>query len=188
MQYIRNRNPWAIAIAVLGLATAAHGQAVEVEVHPARIETYDVRGRGIEEVKAAFGPDYVARTRWRVDWKYGFQESGGCRLTTFRVEVTATIRMPRWADRDQATPQARATWDAFEAAMLKHEEGHRDNGIQAGRELARQMREFETRPDCRRLQDDVAAIGARVIATFNAADIEYDRVTRHGYEQGGVLR
>lgn len=175
-------------IAALAFATLSHAQSVEVEVHPAALDLYDVRGRDIAAVKAAFGSGHVAKTRWRVSWNYKFQQTDSCRLTHFRVDTTATIRMPRWADRDKASRADRAHWDAFDAAMRKHEEGHREHGIRAAREIARQVRGFGTRPDCQRLKSDVAALGARVIETYNAADIEYDRVTRHGFEQGAILR
>jgi predicted secreted Zn-dependent protease len=158
-----------------------------VEVHPAVLDLYDVRGRDIAAVKTAFGPGYVAHTNWHVNWKYRYQQAGGCGFISFRVDVTATIRMPRWVDRDRATPQDRATWDKFKAAMELHEDGHREHGIRAGREIARQVQGMGVRSNCAQLEGDVAAIGARVIATFNAADIEYDRVTRHGFEQGGKL-
>src|ERR1700694_264793 len=106
------------------MATTVHGQAVEVEVHPAQVETYDVHGRNITEVAARLGSGHVALTRWRVTWKYTLEELSVCRLKSFRVDVTAKIRMPRWADRDTAPPAARASWDAFYAAMRKHEDGH----------------------------------------------------------------
>ena len=179
---------WAAAIAALGFAIAVHGQAVELEVHPAQVETYDVHGRNIAEVAARLGSGHVALTRWRVTWKYTLAESAGCRVKAFRVDVTAKIRMPRWADRGTAPPKARVSWDAFRDAMRKHEEGHRDHGVRAGRELARRIRSVGSRGDCRRLRADVDMIGDRVIASFHAADNDYDRVTRHGISQGAILR
>lgn len=178
---------WLAAIA-LALATAAHGQAIQVEVHPARIETYDVRGRTIADVAARIGSGHVARTRWRVTWKYTFEESAACRLKKFTVDVSATIRMPRWADRDAASPAARASWDAFHEATRKHEEGHRDYGVRAGRELASEIRALGPRNDCRRLKAGVEETASRVIASYQDADREYDRVTRHGIAQGAILR
>jgi predicted secreted Zn-dependent protease len=177
-----------VVIAALAFATAVHGQAVAVEVHPALMETYDVHGRDIAEVASRLGSGHVASTRWRVTWKYTLEESGSCRLKSFRVDVTAKIRMPRWANRDASPPKARASWDAFNDAMRKHEEGHRDHGVRAGRELARQIRTLGSRSDCRRLRADVDMTGDRVIATFQAEDNEYDRVTRHGISQGAILR
>ena len=157
-------------------------------MHPAQLETYEVHGRNVAEVAAKLGSGHIASTRWRVTWKYTLEESKGCRLKDFRVDVTAKIRMPRWADRDAAPAKARASWDAFREAIRKHEEGHRDHGVRAGRELGREIRRVGSRSDCRRLRADVDMIGDRVTARFQAADNEYDRVTRHGISQGAILR
>ena len=176
------------ALLALGLAGAAQGQAIEVDVRPAVVEHYGVRGRDIAAVAASLGSGHIALTRWRVTWKYRLEESRACRLKSFQVEVTAKIRMPRWVDRDAAPPKARARWDAFIEAVRKHEEGHRDHGVAAGRELARAVRVLGNRGDCRKLRTELDQLGERVTASYQALDREYDRATRHGITQGAILR
>jgi predicted secreted Zn-dependent protease len=173
---------------VLAFAPTAHAQPFNVEIHPAEIETFDVSGRTIDEVSGRLGLGHVARTRWHVGWKYAFEESGTCRLKDFRVAVSATIRMPRWVDRDAASPADRRTWDTFDAAMRKHEEGHRENGIHAGQELAREIPGVGPRGDCGQLKAAIEQTANRIIAKYGEADADYDRVTNHGLTQGAVLR
>jgi predicted secreted Zn-dependent protease len=175
-------------VILLALVTTAHAQEVKVEIHPAEIETYDVSGRTVDEVSSRLGLGHVARTRWRVSWKYTFEESGACRLKDFLVDVSATIRMPRWVDRDSASPADRRTWDAFDDATRKHEEGHRENGIHAGQELARDIPGVGPRGDCGQLKGAIQQIADRIIAKYGEADADYDRVTHNGLTQGAVLR
>jgi predicted secreted Zn-dependent protease len=177
-----------LAPVVFALATSAHAQEAKVEIHPAEIETYDVSGRTIEEVSGRLGLGHVARTRWRVSWKYTFEESGTCRLKDFLVDVNATIRMPRWVDRDSASPADRRTWDTFDDAMRKHEEGHRENGIHAGQDIARDVPGVGPRADCGQLKAAVAELANRITAKYGEADAEYDRVTHNGLTQGAILR
>jgi predicted secreted Zn-dependent protease len=175
-------------VILLALATTAHAQEVKVEIHPAEIETYDVSGRTVDEVSSRLGLGHVARTRWRVSWKYTFEESGACRLKDFLIDVNATIRMPRWVDRDSASPADRRTWDAFDDATRKHEEGHRENGIHAGQELARDILGVGSRGDCGQLKAAIGELANRIVAKYGDADAEYDRVTHNGVTQGAILR
>jgi predicted secreted Zn-dependent protease len=177
-----------LAASVLVLAATAHAQAFDVDIHPAEIETFDVSGRTIDEVSGRLGLGHVAHTRWHVGWKYAFEQSGTCRLKDFRVDVSATIRMPRWVDRDSASPADRRTWDTFDAAMRKHEEGHRENGIHAGQELSREIPLIGSRGDCGQLKAAIEETANRIIAKYGQADADYDRVTNHGLTQGAVLR
>jgi predicted secreted Zn-dependent protease len=172
----------------LAFASTAHAQEVKVEIHPAEIENYDVPGRTVGDVSSRLGAGHVAHTRWHVGWKYTFEESSACRLKDFRIDVSATIRMPRWADRDSASPADRRTWDAFDDAMRRHEEGHRENGIHAGQELAREIPGIGARGDCGQLKAAIEQLANRIIAKYGEADEDYDRATHHGVTQGAVLR
>ncbi|MGZ5038717.1 MAG: DUF922 domain-containing protein [Usitatibacter sp.] len=177
-----------LAASVLVLAGTAHAQAFNVDIHPAEVETFDVSGRTIDEVSGRLGIGHVAHTHWHVAWKYALEESGTCRLKDFRVDVTATIRMPRWADRDSASPADQRTWDGFEGAVRKHEEGHLENGIHAGEELAREAPRIGSRGDCGQLRAAIDETAKRIIAKYGQADADYDRLTNHGLTQGALLR
>jgi predicted secreted Zn-dependent protease len=169
-------------------AAGASAESFDVEIHPAVIQTYDVHGRTRDELGTNLGPGHVADTRWRVEWKYRFESTKACRLTSFRVDVTARIRMPRWVERGAAAPKLRASWDAFDSALRKHEEGHREHGIEAGREIAREARSLGARGDCAALRAEVERMANAVIDRFHLQDEAYDRATQHGVRQGAILR
>jgi predicted secreted Zn-dependent protease len=177
------------AAIVLASAVTAHAQEIKIEIHGAEVESYDVSGRTVGEVSSRIGIGHAAHTRWHVGWKYTFEQSGAaCRLKDFRIDVSATIRMPRWVDRDSASPADRRTWDAFDEATRRHEEGHRENGIHAGQELARDIPGLGSRGDCGQLKAAIEGLANRIIAKYGEADVEYDRITNHGLTQGAVLR
>jgi predicted secreted Zn-dependent protease len=175
---------------MLAMASAplVHADAIQLEIHPAETETYAVKGRTLHEAATSMGSGHVALTRWRVAWKYSLEGTTACRLKSFHVDVTTKFRMPRWVDRDSAPMAARKSWDTFFEAIKRHEEGHREHGEAAGREIAREVRALSPRGDCRATRAELDRIGSAAVARYKERDDEYDRMTRHGISQGAILR
>jgi predicted secreted Zn-dependent protease len=101
-----------------------------------------------------------ARTKWEVTWRYGLaQIPGGCRITAVTTSVHVTYRMPRWTNPADGSPELREKWDTFVKALQKHEDGHKDHGIQAAQEVEAaitQLRPLRSCNDIRKAADTTA--------------------------------
>jgi predicted secreted Zn-dependent protease len=128
-------------------------------------EYYTVTGSSIEELRqqmTAKGPKgFWGYAEWRVNW------SAKC-LVNLRITYT----IPRWADRDKASPKLRARWDRFIANLITHEKGHGTNGRNAAAEI-----------DKTACAKDPVGIAKR----WSHQDVIYDEKTNHGATQGAVF-
>lgn len=110
----------------------------------------------------------------------------GCRLTDVHVELDLTIHLPRRATPASLEYATQRAWDAMSAAVLRHEEGHRDNALRAGRDLSRRLIELGPMP-CSRLRDAAQRVIDAVMLRLSIREDMYDRSTQHGVRQGVVL-
>lgn len=131
---------------------------------------------------------YDARTDWSVRWSYHHAVMGeGCRVDTPTARVEVTMIYPQW-DPPTATPQALVLeWQRYLAALQLHENGHRDNAIAAGRDVLRVLNGLPTYGSCQALDRAADAATQGVIRHHNQQDLDYDRLTDHGYSQGAVF-
>lgn len=155
---------------------------------------YDVRGSTAAELRRAMresGPTANGRrwdgdTQWNVRWRFRYGMQGGsCRMSDVTVEYTATITMPRWNPPPSAPPMLRRQWFEFERALRAHEEGHRNIGGEAAREVLRLIRAVSS-PRCEYMAEEANALGRRTLDRFRALQRQYDEETGHGRTQGAT--
>ena len=167
-------------------ATTGSGSA-DVHVMPTEIDWFSVRGLTRADIRATmretapFSEQRQTRVwgqcAWRVTWKFEHRREGGeCRVDRMRLEVHARMKLPRWEDEAVAPAELRAQWQEFSRRLRVHEDGHRNTGIAAARDLARRLRALPAYPDCDALNRDIARIGERVIGEHRQLDDAFDRV------------
>lgn len=110
----------------------------------------------------------------------------GCRVTDVQVELDLTIHLPRRATPTSLGYATQRAWDAMSAAVLRHEEGHRDNALRAGRDLRRRLSELPPMP-CSKLRGAAQKVIDDVLLRLSIREDMYDRSTQHGVRQGVVL-
>ncbi len=110
----------------------------------------------------------------------------GCRLTEVHVELDLTIHLPRRATPASLEYATQRAWDAMSAAVLLHEEGHRDNALRAGRDLTRRLTDLAPMP-CSRLRSAAQRVIDDVMLRLSIREEMYDRGTQHGVRQGVIL-
>jgi predicted secreted Zn-dependent protease len=169
----------------------------DVEVLPTQIEYFAVSGLSIQDIgqsmrltapKGEEGQPVWGQAHWRLRWKFAHDTSKGCRIDKMAITVSSTLRMPQWQDRQRGALELQEKWAAFYRALLVHEEGHRDNGIRAGNDLARRIRGLGSYGDCEALNAQISNLGARITGEYSLVDASYDRTTQHGVTQGATLR
>lgn len=95
------------------------------------------------------------------------------------VKSQITIRMPQWANRDEASESERAEWERFHAALLTHERGHERimrDGLKAMYKALEKARATEFQ-----------AIIDRENLRIDRAGTAYDQRTDKGRKQGAIL-
>lgn len=159
------------------------------EIPNVTIEYYSVRGRTAEEVRAAINAkgllsetdgrrvDALSRTALAWQWKEG--RGAPCRPVDPVVTFKATIVLPRLAD-DAALPaRLRVRWRLYARALETHEAGH----VRAAYLLVGAITQAIASSNCTGADGAAEAL----IAQLQERDVEYDRATEHGRNQGAVF-
>lgn len=155
---------------------------------------YTITGSTAAELRAQMerlGPGgagashYDATTQWQFNWAYrGVPGPYGCAIEAVGVRATITVTMPKWEPPPDAAPALRERWRVFLAALLVHEEGHRQVAISHGQRMVQELQALPPAPTCAALKTVVDATAKQILDQAARADAEYDRRTRHGLEQG----
>jgi predicted secreted Zn-dependent protease len=180
-------------LAGLAIASAAPSAPAEVR-HTAERTYYDVVGDSAEALRTQIqalrprgedGGRYDAYTRWKLEWRYLYREQrDGCRRTSFRTHLTTTIHLPRWQAPPDAAPDLRQRWEAYVAALDRHERHHEALAIEAADALERRVGAIDRAADCKTLEAEVNAAGEAVIEDYRARQRAYDVETGHGRSEG----
>lgn len=134
------------------------------------------------------GKTYDGFTSWYVKWRYEYYyKKGYCSLEAVDVSVEVKYTLPKWVVKPLGNREARNKWVRYSDALKKHEDGHRDFGIGAARDIEEALLSIGSRPSCDRLGADANAVAYRIINDYNKKEIEYDRKTEHGRTQGAVF-
>jgi len=187
--------------ALLGaLASMFFGSAGNTQGQPEpRIEqsltTYEIHGttaRELTQQMVTLGPPdgdgrrFAANTRWTVRWTYPYARSArGCTTGPVRTDVTVKIVLPHWIP---VRPQLETEWVRFSRALRHHEDGHREIGVEAAREIAAALVRLEPQPTCEALETAADSLGERLLQEARNRDKRYDRETNHGQTQGARMR
>lgn len=138
-------------------------------------------------VESKVGGD--ARTKWEVTWRYGFaQVSGGCRINHVATSVHVTYIMPRWTNSGNGSPELRERWEKFLKALRKHEDGHKDHGVQAAQEIETEIAGLRPMRSCSEVERVANSTAKGIIEKYKRQDLYYDLLTLHGTTQGAVFR
>lgn len=193
--------------AVLGAAAALLVAACQPKTGPAdraspgprlrpdtRYVFYDVEGSTAGELAQSMrrnGPLWNGRrvrglATWNLRWNARWQNLGGrCAVSALDVRLEAEIRLPRWRQPPDASPELVEHWNRFVRAVAEHEAGHIASQADAARELRNRLRR-QSAPTCSLLDVQLRQEANRVIAYYRERDRHYQQSTRGGGTQGAV--
>ena len=127
----------------------------------------------------------IARTRTTLQVRYRLEPAGrGCTVAGLAVELDIVMRLPPWEGPAVMRPVIREQWERMKTGIERHEQGHRDIAVDAGRFLVERLEGLSTADrDCRAV--DRAIVRERIKAQMRHQNIDagYDRRTRHGLTQ-----
>ena len=95
----------------------------EVTIEEPTVEQYDVTGSTLAEVAQQLDPKEWGRCRY--EFAYSYETTNG-RATKVDINLTLTIRLPRWQGKgwNQASDGAKAEWNRMLEALRTHEDSH----------------------------------------------------------------
>jgi len=157
------------------------------------VDFYSISGASENDLRremSAKGPTgtggrFDAYTRWNIRWRYSYRQAGGlCRIDSVTTDVTVTMTLPKWQDESAASERLQRRWREYLTALTTHENGHRQNGLDAAHEIDRGIAALPAQANCGALGAAANALGDEIIRNHKQRDLDYDRATSHGRTQG----
>lgn len=192
------------AAAAILLATACAGARARnpvLDSYPAGVTGkttvvyYEVRGSTLSELRAELrrlgpqvdGRTFVGETHSPMRWNWKVEPAGVsyCLLRNVTVSVNAQITLPRWFPPEEADPALVTEWKRFVAALETHEAGHKDISARAAGEIIRRLTSFTD--VCSTINTHANELARNIAEGTSVKQSEYDRTTRHGFNQGTAL-
>ena len=134
------------------------------------------------------GKRYAAHTKWKVNWRFWWQENGNsCEITRVTTGLEVTYTLPRLKQTSSMPDSVVAHWDKYYAALFDHELGHKDLGSRAATEIENKILNMAPRDSCERLESDANEIGKSMISKYSRIEKDYDHTTNHGLNAGAVF-
>ncbi len=169
--------------------------AVPVSVH---YNYYPIRGMSATELRSQMtqkgpldtgeGRRYDANTAWKIRWSYRYRSVGQqCAIASVNTRVDITFTLPQWQPEPRAGRSLVAEWNQYLAALQIHEDGHKNHGVAAGQEVMNTLSHFPAAASCQALGAAANTAAQKIVQRYNQKDIEYDRLTQHGFIQGAVF-
>ena len=159
----------------------------DVRVLPTEVLWFAVRGTTRAQIRASmletapYSEQRASRVwgqcAWRIRWEFKHrQEAASCRIGEMTLSLGATMKLPRWEDEAHATPDLQGQWGDFAKRLHQHEDGHKNNGIAATRDLARRLRGLPAFATCGELNAEITRAYERVRSEYAQLDLAFDRV------------
>jgi len=134
------------------------------------------------------GKRYAGKTRWDVQWKFRHEQQGTvCAMKDVAVAVGVAQTLPRWRGEDKGAAALKARWTRFIEALRRHEDGHKEHALKAGRQIEAAVLAVGPASNCEDLGAAANAAAQAIVTKYQALDEEYDRKTDHGRNQGATL-
>jgi predicted secreted Zn-dependent protease len=185
------------------LALGCGGSRVDTVPSPAGVHTqtetayYPVAGADARVWRASMflsarsaGVDapFAAQTSWRVQWSYASTRASGvgCEVVSPTVELDVRYIMPQLVPDSAGSPEDRAEWHRYLAALWTHEKGHALRGAHAAAAIRDELRHIRV-GSCALMAAETRRVTDATIAKYRASDKEYDERSKHGARQGAML-
>lgn len=141
-----------------------------------------------EDMNAKRSGKYDAYTSWKVKWRfYWDNKKTSCTITDVKTDVAVKFTLPKLAKNTQADSDAKRRWNNYYRALIAHENGHRDFGIEAATEIETALLSMGQRSNCKTLETEANELAHSIISEYGERNKQYDVDTRHGMNDGAVF-
>jgi predicted secreted Zn-dependent protease len=186
------------AVIIFILAALALSGAAYAEPHvKIKYNYYEIQGTTAKELRQEMnlsGPldkgekRYDAETKWHVRWQYWFGKNRyECWINRVTTEVEVIFTFPKWKRSKKISGDLEQQWLNYMKALQEHENGHKEFGINAAKEIEGRLMSLRPLRSCNALENMANSIANQIIDKYIKIQIEYDRRTDHGRTQGAVF-
>jgi predicted secreted Zn-dependent protease len=152
------------------------------------VETYTVSGDTANEIRQSINAnrdgDYDAFTSWYLTWQYSNDACDGSGLI---VLVEIAYSLPEWDAPPAADPALVDEWSTYLDALLCHEYGHAEFGLDAANDVYAALSAIDANGDCAAQQTQAEAAFQSILDDYVAREITYDEETNHGATMGAIF-
>lgn len=155
-----------------------------------RVSYYDVDATRIADMRRqldargprnGFGHPATGLTRSTLTARYTLWSSPErCAIGEVVVESEIDLHLPRWQPAGTPQPALQQRWEWLSAALVEHEQGHRENAVWAAGELRQRLQALPAASDCRTLERTARRVREAVVSELRARDAAYDARTDYG--------
>lgn len=134
------------------------------------------------------GQKYRGYTQWRVSWRFYWQEApDSCRLTRVNTYLEVIYTLPQIPPSHRTTPETRQRFNRYFQALFKHEENHKNSGLDGARDIERTLLTLAPAKTCSQLETLANQTAQAIIEKYRRRDREYDQRTERGRREGVTL-
>ena len=158
--------------------------------------SYRISGQSVQEIRKAIDAcslrssiagSYHAITARRIDWSYGFTQTGDvCSLTNVKIGLNISQLLPDFSPTANTPQSVVDAWNTYHTNLVLHENGHVEVATRYVHELNADLNALGTMP-CATLQTQAKSLIDAKLHALNTEDTLYDQQTNHGATQGAVL-
>ena len=133
------------------------------------------------------GNTYDAYTSWFVNWRFNWNENHGkCSMTNVKTTVKVNFTLPKWKNSNSAAVDLKKRWTHYYNALITHENGHKDFGVNAAKEVESRLSVLSAK-SCSSLKSKANRLGKKIIDKYIVLEKKYDKNTNHGMKNGAVF-
>lgn len=158
---------------------------------------YEISGKTAAEIGKSLyenspiiqnGKKYHAYTKWYVKWNFYWQKSpNSCQITSFKTSLDVEYTLPKLISYAYLSPSVKQKWDKYYQALIKHEQNHKNFGLNAVRDIEKYLLNMNKREKCTQLEKEVNQMGYKIINQYAEQEKKYDRITNYGVKEGAVF-
>jgi predicted secreted Zn-dependent protease len=141
-----------------------------------------------KDMNAKRSRHYDAYTAWQVNWNFYWNDNrSSCTLTKVNTKVAVKFTLPKLATDSLADQNAKQRWNSYYSALIAHENGHRDFGVNAATAIEQALLSMGSRDNCKVLEKEANNLAYRVLDKYIADEKLYDIDTNHGMNDGATF-
>ena len=136
----------------------------------------------------ADGKRHAGKTKWDVQWKFKHEQHGAtCSMKEVAVAIGVAQTLPKWRNEAKGAVALKIRWQQFVDGLKRHEDGHKNHGLAAGKEIEAALLGAKPASNCEDLAAAANSAAEAIVTKYQKLDQDYDRKTGHGRSQGATL-
>lgn len=156
------------------------------DIYPSQVNSIS-KELDLKSKTYANGKRYRAEAQWEVQLDYKWKKSKQqCKITKVATTLNVNYVMPQLFS-NSVKPEVKERFNKYYQALMHHEEGHKNTGFQAAKELALLIRNMPSMSSCEKLEQRVYEKSQLVLLKYQKIDQQYDKFTSHGHRQGAHI-